>query len=74
MTFRQQDGQTDRHCGKRYYPKSRNRLCYGADVKSALNTGFVNGSAYANYTKGKRIWADTINLRDYDNRTVKIIL
>lgn len=48
---------------------------YGADVSSALNTGFVNGSAYANYTKGKNDFGAeySINLRDYDNRTVKSI-
>ena len=26
---------------------------YGADITSAFKTGFVNGSAYGNYTKGK---------------------
>ena len=43
---------------------------YGADVTSALTTGFVNGSAYAGYTKGKNDFGleYSINLRDYDNR------
>lgn len=45
---------------------------YGADVTSALTTGFVNGSAYAGYTKGKNDFGleYSINLRDYDNRIV----
>ncbi|QOR73428.1 outer membrane beta-barrel protein [Cruoricaptor ignavus] len=45
---------------------------YGADVTSALTTGFVNGSAYARYTKGKNDFGleYSINLRDYDNRIV----
>ncbi|SHI78850.1 Outer membrane protein beta-barrel family protein [Cruoricaptor ignavus] len=45
---------------------------YGADVTSALKTGFVNGSAYAGYTKGKNDFGleYSINLRDYDNRIV----
>ena len=45
---------------------------YGADVTSALATGFVNGSAYAGYTKGKNDFGleYSINLRDYDNRIV----
>ena len=45
---------------------------YGADVTSALTTGFVNGSAYAGYTKGKNDFGMeySINLRDYDNRIV----
>lgn len=43
---------------------------YGGDVTSALTTGFVNGSAYAGYTKGKNDFGleYSINLRDYDNR------
>lgn len=43
---------------------------YGADATSALTTGFVNGSAYAGYTKGKNDFGleYSINLRDYDNR------
>ena len=38
---------------------------YGADVTSALRTGFVNGSAYAGYTKGKNDFGleYSINLR-----------
>lgn len=45
---------------------------YGADIISALATGFVNGSAYAGYTKGKNDFGleYSINLRDYDNRIV----
>lgn len=45
---------------------------YGTDVTSALTTGFVNGSAYAGYTKGKNDFGleYSINLRDYDNRIV----
>ncbi|WP_392436942.1 outer membrane beta-barrel protein [Cruoricaptor ignavus] len=45
---------------------------YGADVTSALKTGFVNGSAYAGYTKGKNDFGleYSINLRNYDNRIV----
>jgi hypothetical protein len=35
---------------------------YGADVTSALTTGFVNGSAYAGYTKGKMILVWNIQL------------
>ncbi|AZI20687.1 hypothetical protein [Chryseobacterium taklimakanense] len=47
---------------------------YGADVTSALTTGFVNGSAYAGYTKGNNDFGleYSINLRAYDNRIVKI--
>ncbi|MDV4100110.1 TonB-dependent receptor [Elizabethkingia anophelis] len=43
---------------------------FGLEASSALNTGFVNGSAYANYTKGRNnLGMDyTFNLRDYDNR------
>jgi hypothetical protein len=45
---------------------------YGADITSALTTGFVNGSAYGNYTKGKNNFGleYQINLRNYDNRIV----
>lgn len=48
---------------------------FGTDVSSALNTGFVNGSAYANFTKGKNnIGLEySINLRDYNNRKVHSI-
>lgn len=48
---------------------------YGADVTSALTTGFVNGSAYAGYTKGKNDFGleYSINLRDYDNRQYRKI-
>lgn len=47
----------------------------GADVTSALNTGFVDASAYANYTKGKNDFGleYSLNLRDYDNRKVESI-
>ncbi|WP_228457563.1 MULTISPECIES: outer membrane beta-barrel protein [Chryseobacterium] len=46
---------------------------FGTDVSSALNTGFINGSGYANYTKGKNnLGAEyAINFRDYNNRIVK---
>lgn len=45
---------------------------YGADVTTAPTTGFVNGSAYAGYTKGKNDFGLEyyINLRDYDKRIV----
>jgi hypothetical protein len=48
---------------------------FGTDISSALNTGFVNGSAYANFTKGKNnIGLEySINLRDYNNRKVHSI-
>lgn len=48
---------------------------FGADVTSALNTGFVNGSAYANYTKGKNNFGleYALNLRDYNDRRVNSI-
>ncbi len=46
---------------------------WGADVSSALTTGFVNGSAYAGYTQGRNDFGleYSINLRDYDNRKVR---
>ena len=48
---------------------------FGAYTTTAFNTGFVNASAYGNYTKGKNDFGVeySINLRDYDNRTVKSI-
>lgn len=48
---------------------------FGTDVSSALNTGFVNASAYGSYTKGKNDFGleYSLNLRDYDNRETKII-
>lgn len=48
---------------------------FGTDISSGLTTGFVNGSAYANYTKGKNNFGleYSINLRDYDNRKVRSI-
>lgn len=44
----------------------------GTEVFSALNTGFVNGSAYAGYTKGKNDFGleYSINVRDYNDRRV----
>lgn len=49
-----------------------NGYSYGADVTFALTTGFVNGSAYANYTKGKNnVGLEyTMGLRNYNNREV----
>lgn len=48
---------------------------FGTEVFSALNTGFVNGSAYANYTKGKNDFGleYSINLRNYNDRRVNSI-
>lgn len=48
---------------------------FGADIFSALDTGFVNGSAYANYTKGKNNFGleYSLNLRDYNDRRVNSI-
>lgn len=48
---------------------------FGADVSAALNTGFVNGSAYADYTKGKNNFGMeySLNLRDYNDRRVNSI-
>ncbi|WP_027387987.1 TonB-dependent receptor domain-containing protein [Chryseobacterium gregarium] len=48
---------------------------FGTDVSSALNTGFVNGTTYASFTKGKNNLGleYSINLRDYDNRKVHSI-
>lgn len=48
---------------------------FGADASSAFTTGFVNASAYANYTKGKNNFGleYSLNLRDYDNRKVQSI-
>ena len=47
-----------------------NGYVFGFDATSALSTGFVNGSAYADFTKGKNNLGLEyyINLRDYDNR------
>lgn len=47
----------------------------GASVSSALTTGFVNGQAYANYTKGRNnIGLEySMNFRDYDNRVTNRI-
>ena len=48
---------------------------FGSDVSSAVNTGFVNGTAYASFTKGKNNLGleYSINLRDYNNRKVHSI-
>ncbi|QWT85375.1 TonB-dependent receptor [Chryseobacterium sp. PCH239] len=48
---------------------------FGADVSTALNTGFVNGSAYADYTKGKNNFGleYSLNFRDYNERRVNSI-
>ncbi|ROI01205.1 TonB-dependent receptor [Chryseobacterium sp. G0240] len=48
---------------------------FGADSFFALNTGFVNSSAYANYTKGKNNLGleYSLNLRDYNDRRVNSI-
>ncbi|TGN27065.1 outer membrane beta-barrel protein [Empedobacter tilapiae] len=48
-----------------------NGYVYGADISSALSTGFVNGSAYANFTKGKNNFGLEyyIYFRDYKDRT-----
>ncbi len=48
---------------------------FGADSFFALNTGFVNSSAYANYTKGKNNFGleYSLNLRDYNDRRVNSI-
>lgn len=48
---------------------------FGADVSAALNTGFVNSSAYADYTKGKNNFGLEyfMNLRDYNDRRVNSI-
>lgn len=48
---------------------------FGTEIFSALNTGFINGSAYANYTKGKNNFGleYSLNLRDYDDRRVNSI-
>ncbi|WP_295229466.1 outer membrane beta-barrel protein [uncultured Chryseobacterium sp.] len=50
-------------------------LVFGTDLTSALNTGFINGSAYAGYTKGKNDFGleYSINLRDYHKRNVESI-
>ncbi|MGA9212395.1 TonB-dependent receptor plug domain-containing protein [Kaistella sp.] len=46
---------------------------FGADASTAFTTGFLNGSAYGNYTKGKNDFGIEYNiyLRNYDNRIVK---
>lgn len=48
-----------------------NGYVYGADLTSAFTTGFINGSAYANFTKGKSNFGLEYNiyLRDYKDRT-----
>jgi len=48
---------------------------FGVDTMSGLTTGFVNASAYANFTKGKNNFGleYSFNLRDYDDRKVQSI-
>lgn len=48
---------------------------FGTDTTAALTTGFVNGSAYGNYTKGKNDFGMeySIEYRDYDNRAVSSV-
>jgi hypothetical protein len=48
---------------------------FGADASAAFTTGFLNGSAYANYNHGKSAFGleYSINLRDYNNRKVESI-
>lgn len=48
---------------------------FGIEAYSALDTGFVDGSAYAAYTKGKNNLGleYNFNLRDYDDRRVSKI-
>ncbi len=48
---------------------------FGVDTMSGLTTGFVNASAYANFTKGKNNFGLEyfFNLRDYDDRQVQSI-
>ncbi|PWN70020.1 TonB-dependent receptor [Chryseobacterium phosphatilyticum] len=48
---------------------------FGAEVSSGLSTGFVNGSAYAAFTKGKNDFGleYSLNLRDYNDRRVNSI-
>ncbi|WP_018675222.1 outer membrane beta-barrel protein [Riemerella columbina] len=43
---------------------------YGAEATTAVTTGFVNGAAYANYTKGNNNFGleYRLNYRNYDNR------
>ncbi|WP_121964655.1 outer membrane beta-barrel protein [Myroides sp. N17-2] len=50
-----------------------NGYVFGADAITALDTGFVNGSAYSSVTKGKNNFGVdySINLRDYNNRENK---
>lgn len=48
-------------------------LAYGADVMGVFYTGFLNGQAYASYTRGKNELGleYAFQLRDYDNRVIK---
>lgn len=50
-----------------------NGYVYGAEAITALDTGFINGSAYSNFTKGRNNFGVdySINLRDYNNRENK---
>ncbi|KQR91059.1 hypothetical protein ASG01_14310 [Chryseobacterium sp. Leaf180] len=45
---------------------------FGSDTSAAFTTGFVNASAYGNYTRGKNDFGVEYSLeyRDYDNRQV----
>lgn len=47
-----------------------NGYVFGVDGVTSPLTGFVDGSAYANFTKGKNNFGIeySLNLRDYDNR------
>ena len=47
-----------------------NGYVVGVEYLGAFSTGFLNGSAYANVTRGKHNFSAeySINLRDYDNR------
>lgn len=48
---------------------------FGTDTTAGFTTGFVNGSAYGNYTKGKNDFGMeySIEYRDYDHRAVSSI-
>ncbi|EHO11038.1 outer membrane beta-barrel protein [Myroides odoratimimus] len=47
-----------------------NGYVYGAEALTAVDTGFINGSAYSSITRGKNNFAVdySISLRDYNNR------
>jgi hypothetical protein len=47
---------------------------FSEPIQSTAFTGFVNGSVYGNYTKGKMILGRIFHQpADYNNRTVKSI-